>query len=159
MCKERKDNKECHLYLYNDNNEMQIFQGTFLQCIFHTISIYTIFGFFSGSITMDKFTDGASRVCSGFMWFWILMCLSWPSAFPAALLYVLALPFLGQYVTTYSVLCSFLWDVQTICLHWHHSVTQDVMGSVKTTYILLIAKMAYALNAFLLSNDNRQEKT
>lgn len=33
-------------YLYNDDNEMQIFQGTFLQCIFHTISIYTTFGFF-----------------------------------------------------------------------------------------------------------------
>lgn len=46
LCKERKDKKECHVYLYNDDNEMQIFQGTFLQCISHTISVYTTFGFF-----------------------------------------------------------------------------------------------------------------
>lgn len=46
---------------------------------------YLLYLFLLRSITMDKFTDVASRVCSGFMLFFILMCLSWPSAFPAGL--------------------------------------------------------------------------
>lgn len=46
---------------------------------------YLLYLFLLRSIPMDKFTDVASRVCSGFMLVFILMCLSWPSAFPAGL--------------------------------------------------------------------------
>lgn len=52
--------------------------------------------FFSGTITMSIFIDWAIRLCCGFIWFLTLMCLSWPSAIPAALLYVLTLPFAGR---------------------------------------------------------------
>lgn len=58
------------------------------------IKIFHIF--FSGTITMSIFIDWAIRLCCGFIWFLTLMCLSWPSAIPAALLYVLTLPFAGR---------------------------------------------------------------
>lgn len=73
-----------------------IFLGNFFYSAFFIQFHYLPYLFLSGSITMGKFIDVASRICSGLMWFLILMCLSWPFAFPAALLYVLTLPFAGR---------------------------------------------------------------
>lgn len=61
---------------------------------------------------MGKFIDVASKICSGFMWIFILMCLSWPSAFPAALLYVLTLPFAGRSEITRTISNNLLRFVQ-----------------------------------------------
>lgn len=84
----------------------------FTMYFLYNFNVYHIWFFFSGSITMSKFTDVASRVCSGFIWFLILICLSWPFAFPAALLYVLTLPFAGRSEITRTISNNLLRFVQ-----------------------------------------------
>lgn len=61
---------------------------------------------------MNIFIDGAFRLCCGFMWFLILISLSWPFAFPAALLYVLTLPFAGRSEITRTISNNILRFVQ-----------------------------------------------
>lgn len=123
---------------------------------------------FSGSITMSIFIDWAIRLCCGFIWFLTLMCLSWPSAIPAALLYVLTLPFARRSEITRTISNYLLRFVQLPLRCADNIFAMAPLCNTECNgqyayylYFALITKMPslrITLNAFLRSNNNCQGK-